>query len=455
MVTTIILPTLSRKDFPEVFKMSFNAMGLLSINFFNSNYKNFLRLFYDQIEKNSQEFTEFEMLSLFIIFDSILQNNMVEAGMVVGQIDEKIELIIKKYLYHKNVVPRVIAFTGLCKLLIAGRIGKPEFVLARLIVVLYKSMDSVERASEDFSLKIFEIMQSFLYAYFYGRKGNTNNMIKAIMIILTAQLVGDLNPLEKSVSTDFYEIKTDFINQFIMIVNDFASGQINIKKILFKIFKYIFFIYKYGSGDFEKAIQNDEEMVKPKKFQKYNLKKNLKMNINKLFQKTQYDKFLVSEMVDENSYQKLHPFLLALDDIGVLNALSEPFYSNFEKLKENNFTYEYNGCVLDLANEEKQAEMNDYINDKEAKYYKQIEENLAFLNLMKGTKHNIIEEEEDNSRIHDESHIVSNNKNRKNESNVAPGRRNVRKNLREENSEDIDIEVEVNKDEAPQGKNIY
>ena len=231
MVSSIILPALSRKDLPEVFKLSYNAMGLLALNFFNSHYKNFLKLFYDQIEKPNPEFTDFEMLSLMIIFDSILQHNVAEANVVHGTIEEKIDLVIKKYLYHSDPVPRVIAFTGLCKLLIANRIGRPEFVLARLICVLYKSFETTERTQEDFHVKIFEMMQSFLYAYCLNHRGHVKNMVKAVLIILTTQTMGDsLGAYEKTVTRDFMDIKFEFLSNFLLVVNDFGSSQILCEK---------------------------------------------------------------------------------------------------------------------------------------------------------------------------------------------------------------------------------
>jgi len=83
MVQNIILPCVQRKEFPEVMRLSYNSMGLLSINFHNSSYKNFLKLFYDQLDKKSHdEFKEIERISLFIIFDSMLTSNVNELGVM-------------------------------------------------------------------------------------------------------------------------------------------------------------------------------------------------------------------------------------------------------------------------------------------------------------------------------------------------------------------------------------
>ena len=81
MLSNIIIPTLQKKEHPEVMRISYTAMGLLAVNYFN-NYKNFLKLFFDQIDKqNFYEFREFDMISLYIIFDSILQNNIQQENM--------------------------------------------------------------------------------------------------------------------------------------------------------------------------------------------------------------------------------------------------------------------------------------------------------------------------------------------------------------------------------------
>lgn len=79
MINTIIFPTLKRKEFPDVMKVSYNSMGLLAVNHF-SQYKDFLKLFFDQIESKiiSGDFRDFEMVSLFVIFDALLQNNITQ-----------------------------------------------------------------------------------------------------------------------------------------------------------------------------------------------------------------------------------------------------------------------------------------------------------------------------------------------------------------------------------------
>jgi len=79
MVQDIILPAVQRKEFPDLMSRSYNAMGLLAINHFKC-YKSFLKLFFcniNQQKNDNNEFNEFHMVSLFIIFDSLLLNNFV------------------------------------------------------------------------------------------------------------------------------------------------------------------------------------------------------------------------------------------------------------------------------------------------------------------------------------------------------------------------------------------
>jgi hypothetical protein len=80
MVQKLVLTSIQRKEFPEVMKISYNSMGLLGLNFPESNFRNYLKLFYDQLDKKAgDEFREFEKIALFIIFDSMLSSNLCPA----------------------------------------------------------------------------------------------------------------------------------------------------------------------------------------------------------------------------------------------------------------------------------------------------------------------------------------------------------------------------------------
>ena len=56
-------------------RIGYTSMGVLAINYFN-DYKKFLKLFFEHIEKNDIDFYEFDRVALTVIFDSMLQNNV-------------------------------------------------------------------------------------------------------------------------------------------------------------------------------------------------------------------------------------------------------------------------------------------------------------------------------------------------------------------------------------------
>lgn len=418
MVNDIILTSIQRKEYPEVMRISFNSMGLLAINHFNSNYKNYLKLFFDQIEKRpnhaEDSFREFEKTSLNIIFDSILCNNLNDFFTIPSAIDEKIDLIIKKYLYHPDNNAKVIAFTGLCKLLIANRITKPELILSRLLIILHNTLDtdmSTNRKDEDYNIKIFEVMQNFLYAYCVSNKNNIKSIINALLIALTSKMISDsIGNYEKSVVNDFCDIKYDFVKQLISLVNEFSMGRGSVKKIVFKIFKYMYFLFGYTCGDVEKNIENNEEIKTAKFTVKYKNKQNLRTNLKKFFEKTKFDLFLLNEAnSSESFYMKLFPFILKLNDYSALKTISENCLgSHLDSVKENNFVVNFPNGAMDFSNEEKQNELKDYVENKTNKYYKTIEEYWTFIESLKEDKLYAILEE--NSGIEeDEANEINNN----------------------------------------------
>jgi hypothetical protein len=78
IMNSILIPCIQKKDFPEVMRQSYLVMGVCSINYAESF--NYLQLFFSNIEKNINEnaidFKDFDMTSLFVIFDAILHNDI-------------------------------------------------------------------------------------------------------------------------------------------------------------------------------------------------------------------------------------------------------------------------------------------------------------------------------------------------------------------------------------------
>jgi hypothetical protein len=79
MINDFIFPALQKKEYPEVMRIGYTSMGVLAINYFN-DYKKFLKLFFEHIDKSETNFYEFDRVALTVIFDSMLQNNIDDAS---------------------------------------------------------------------------------------------------------------------------------------------------------------------------------------------------------------------------------------------------------------------------------------------------------------------------------------------------------------------------------------
>ena len=392
MVTTIIIPSLKKVQFPHVVHLSLEITGLLAINHFNSTYKNFLKLFFDNLSNdNGEEFKESNRISLTIIFDSMLQNNLLllPPEIMNGTIDEKIQQIITKYLYHKEYTPRVIAFMGLCKLLMVDRVTKHEFILSRLFVALFKSFEILDKSSEEYNIKIYEIMNNFMYFYSIKGKKHINSVVKAINLILTTQFMFNNETVyDRSVLSDYVDTKFDFLNQFLYIIYENSNEKANTSfmNFIFKIFKYIFFMYKYSKE--EDISDNKDKKEREKSIDiGIGLLKNFKVKLQKLFEKTNYDSGLFSYFKENDSkFGKFFAFLNYLSEMKYLGEFSQNLFDEFNALKEKGFKIEINGTNYDFSTDEKKKELKEYIDKKEKKYYEEIEEFYAFCSQLKDNK---------------------------------------------------------------------
>lgn len=76
-MNTILIPCIQKKEFPEIMRQSYLVMGVCSVNY--TKEFNYLQLFFSNIDKNIKEnnidFKDFDMTSLFVIFDAILHND--------------------------------------------------------------------------------------------------------------------------------------------------------------------------------------------------------------------------------------------------------------------------------------------------------------------------------------------------------------------------------------------
>jgi len=293
----------------------------------------------------------------------------------------------------------LITFIGLCKLLIANRIGRPEFILSRLLVIGYKSNDVSEKANDDYNLKIHEIFRNFFFMYSYHNKHHRKSIINAILIILTAHLINDSHIYERSAIKNFAETKFEFLHGLLKHLSQAGQDPIPLSSIIFKVFKYLYFVALYILEDEQKILRGDDENSKNKKVNiSYSVKKKIKQDLRKFFERSNYDKYLLEKMTDEH-FLKLFPFISNMEEIPLKN-ISEAFHNHLNSLKEKGYLYEYSGRTIDLVSEEKINEYKNYVNNKEIKYYKTFEDSITFLNSLKEDKFYVIHEE--NSIINEE-----------------------------------------------------
>jgi len=233
-----------------------------------------------------------------------------------------------------------------------------------------------------------------------------------MMISLTAKMIGEsIADYERTAVQDYKEVKYEFLKQLIYLVSEFSMDKEILKKIVFKIFKFMYYLYGFTIGDSEKDSDNDNNNNLKKIRIKYKNKNSIKMNLVKFFEKTKFDIFLINEISEENFLIKFFPFLLKFNDYIPLKNLSEEvLYKHYEIMNTKNFVYEFSDRTLDLGNVSKVTELKNYVENKRSKYYKMIEEYCHFINSLKNDKFNSIPEE--NSGLEDEeSFSRSKNKN--------------------------------------------
>jgi len=148
---------------------------------------------------------------------------------------------------------------GLSKLLLSNKISRPEQFLSRMIAVLYKSFEFTDTKREDFHVKVYEIMSSFIYFYVNSGKAANKALINAILIVFLSQIIGQSHFDYKSVFTEFQETKLEFINQFLKMICESDQDPKKPRKILFRIFKFLYFLAEFVQE--ETDIENIQKSV--------------------------------------------------------------------------------------------------------------------------------------------------------------------------------------------------
>jgi len=442
MVQQLIVPSLKRVTFPRVVQSALENTGILAIIHYNTVFKNFLKLFFDNIQRDdTNKFSGVIRISLAILLDSCLINNLLELpeNVIGGTVVEKIDMIVDKYLYNKSYDARVLAFMGICKMLLANKFTPPEYLLSRLFVCLYRSYQITDKESEDYNIKISEIMNNFMYFYSIEGENHIRAIIHATEIILTSQLYFQ-NELgfDKNLLSHYSNTKYDFLNKFLYIIFQNAQKKLNNPnyiRLIFRIFKYVYFMFKYVKEDdiindqFEKLKkiktrkerEREKEKEKEKKKEEENKenenkdnekngeekkKKSIEISLNLIrlitnktnvfLDRNDIDQAVFEYYKNNDEFGKLFALMFVMDEIGILTQFSKYFSDRMEEFKEKNYVFDINGTVQDYSTEESQNRLREYVNKSEIKYYALIEGAYNYCINLKSVK---IDDKRDNSQI--------------------------------------------------------
>jgi hypothetical protein len=449
MVQQLIVPSLKRTTFPRVVQSALENTGILAIIHYNTVFKNFLKLFFDNIQRDdTNKFSGVIRISLAILLDSCLINNLLELpeNVIGGSVVEKIDMIVDKYLYNKNYDARVLAFMGICKMLLANKFNPPEYLLSRLFVCLYRSYQITDKESEDYNIKISEIMNNFMYFYSIEGENHIRAIIHAIEIILTSQLYFQNEfGYDKNLLSHYAGTKYDFLNKFLYIIFQNAQKKLknaNYIRLIFRIFKYVYFLFKYvkeedvANEEFDTgrirtrhAIKEEKEKREKKEKEKkekekkekesqekegntetenkeekpkktieisVNLIRLISNRANSFLDKNDIDQAVFEYYKNNDDFGKMFALMLVMDEIGLLSQFSKYFADRMDEFKEKKYIFDINGTTHDYSTEESQNRLREYVSKSETKYYKLIEGAYSYCLTLKSIK---IDDKRDNTKI--------------------------------------------------------
>ena len=449
MVQQLIVPSLKRTTFPRVVQSALENTGILAIIHYNTVFKNFLKLFFDNVQRDdTNKFSGVIRISLAILLDSCLINNLLELpeNVIGGSVVEKIDMIVDKYLYNKNYDARVLAFMGICKMLLANKFNPPEYLLSRLFVCLYRSYQITDKESEDYNIKISEIMNNFMYFYSIEGENHIRAIIHAIEIILTSQLYFQ-NEFgnDKNLLGHYAGTKYDFLNKFLYIIFQNAQKKLknaNYIRLIFRIFKYVYFLFKYvkeedvaneeydtgrirtrhaikeekekrekkekekkekekkekESQEKEGNTETENKEEKPKKTIEIttNLIRLISNRANSFLDKNDIDQAVFEFYKSNDDFGKMFALMLVMDEIGLLSQFSKYFADRMDEFKEKKYIFDINGTTHDYSTEESQNRLREYVSKSETKYYALIEGAYNYCLNLKSIK---IDDKRDNTKI--------------------------------------------------------
>ena len=454
MVQQLIVPSLKRTTFPRVVQSALENTGILAIIHYNTVFKNFLKLFFDNIQRDdTNKFSGVIRISLAILLDSCLINNLLELpeNVIGGSVVEKIDMIVDKYLYNKNYDARVLAFMGICKMLLANKFNPPEYLLSRLFVCLYRSYQITDKESEDYNIKISEIMNNFMYFYSIEGENHIRAIIHAIEIILTSQLYFQNDSgYDKNLLGHYAGTKYDFLNKFLYIIFQNAQKKLknaNYIRLIFRIFKYVYFLFKYvkeedasneqydtGRIRTRHAIKEEKEKREKEKKEKEkkekekkekekesekkegnntetdikeekpkksieistNLIRLISNKANAFLDKNDIDQAVFEYYKNNDEFGKMFALMLVMDEIGLLSQFSKYFADRMDEFKEKKYIFDINGTTHDYSTEESQQRLREYVSKSETKYYTLIEGAYNYCLNLKSIK---IDDKRDTNKI--------------------------------------------------------
>ena len=454
MVQQLIVPSLKRTTFPRVVQSALENTGILAIIHYNTVFKNFLKLFFDNIQRDdTNKFSGVIRISLAILLDSCLINNLLELpeNVIGGSVVEKIDMIVDKYLYNKNYDARVLAFMGICKMLLANKFNPPEYLLSRLFVCLYRSYQITDKESEDYNIKISEIMNNFMYFYSIEGENHIRAIIHAIEIILTSQLYFQNDSgYDKNLLGHYAGTKYDFLNKFLYIIYQNAQKKLknaNYIRLIFRIFKYVYFLFKYvkeedasneqydtGRIRTRHAIKEEKEKREKEKKEKEkkekekkekekesekkegnntetdikeekpkksieistNLIRLISNKANAFLDKNDIDQAVFEYYKNNDEFGKMFALMLVMDEIGLLSQFSKYFADRMDEFKEKKYIFDINGTTHDYSTEESQNRLREYVSKSETKYYTLIEGAYNYCLNLKSIK---IDDKRDTNKI--------------------------------------------------------
>ena len=511
MVQQLIVPSLKRTTFPRVVQSALENTGILAIIHYNTVFKNFLKLFFDNIQRDdTNKFSGVIRISLAILLDSCLINNLLELpeNVIGGSVVEKIDMIVDKYLYNKNYDARVLAFMGICKMLLANKFNPPEYLLSRLFVCLYRSYQITDKESEDYNIKISEIMNNFMYFYSIEGENHIRAIIHAIEIILTSQLYFQ-NELgyDKNLLAHYAGTKYDFLNKFLYIIFQNAQKKLknaNYIRLIFRIFKYVYFLFKYvkeedvGNEEYDtgriktrRAIKEEKEKREKKEKEKkekesqeksqqekegnaeneikeekpkktieitVNLIRLISSRANSFLDKNDIDQAVFEYYKNNDDFGKMFALMFVMDEIGLLSQFSKYFADRMDEFKEKKYIFDINGTTHDYSTEESKTRLREYVSKSETKYYSLIEGAYNYCLNLKSIK---IDDKRDNTQIiedydNEDSEGEGDDDEQKSKSSIDMDNKEEKeekKNL-EENSEEDESQEKKKKQESDEEEDI-